>query len=55
METILKGTNARTIPVRFGSVVSEEDLNVKVYDGRGKPSVGKSSPDLWQGELKWER
>jgi hypothetical protein len=29
-----------------------KDLNVKVYDVRRMPSDGKSSHDLWPGELK---
>jgi hypothetical protein len=37
-DTILKGTNPRTIPARFGVIwfsgFRGEDLNVKVYDVR---------------------
>jgi len=55
-DTILKGTHPRTIPARFGLIwfrgFRGEDLNVKVYDVRWMPSDGKSSHDLWPGELK---
>jgi hypothetical protein len=45
-DTILKETNPRTIPARFGLIWFRgfrEDLNVKVYDVRRRmPSDGKS-------------
>ena len=51
-DTILKGTH----PAKFGLIwfrgFKGEDLNVKVYDVRWTPSDGKSSHDLWPGELK---
>ena len=46
LDTILKGTHPGTIPARFGLIWSSgfrgEDLNVKVYDIRGTPSVAKA-------------
>jgi hypothetical protein len=60
---ILKGIYPGTIPARLGLIwfsgFRGEDLNLKVYDvrrtddnGRRTPSDGKSSHDLWPGELK---
>jgi hypothetical protein len=59
-DIIVKGTLQRTIPARFGLIwfrgFRGEDLNVKVYNGRqGTPSDGKSSHDLWPGELKMKK
>ena len=55
-DTILKGTQPRTIPARFGLIrfrgFRGEDLNVKVYDVRRTPNDGKSWHGLWSGELK---
>jgi hypothetical protein len=55
-DTILKGSHPGTIPARLGLIwfsgFRGEDLNVKVYDVRRTPSDGKSSHDLWPGELK---
>ena len=55
-DTILKGSHPGTIPARLGLIwfsgFRGEDLNVKVYDVRRTPSDGKSSNDLWPGELK---
>jgi hypothetical protein len=49
----LSDTNLKGIPARFGLIwFRGEDLNVKVYDVRQMPSDGKSSLDLWPGELK---
>ena len=54
-DTILKGTNPRIIPARFGLIQFRgfrgEDLNVKVYNVRRTSSDGKSSHSLWPGQL----
>ena len=54
-DTILKETNPRTIPARFGLIwfrgFRGEHLNVKVYNGRTTTDA-KSSHGLWSGELK---
>ena len=55
-DTILKWTHPGTIPARLRLIwfsgFRGEDIKVKVYDVRRMPSDGKSSHDLWPGELK---
>ena len=55
-DTILKGTNPRTIPATFDLIwfrgFRGEDLNVKVYDVR-RTTDGRTTYDKWWQKLRW--
>ena len=52
--TIVKGDHTRIISAKFSLTYSvfSEDVNMKVYHIQRMASDGKSSYDLWPGELK---